>query len=119
MGLGRCIERVKQANERQGGSSLRPVACYQRRWESAEPACAGHLGKRPGALSGRLRDTLCANRDPNLGVRTIGQFIRYPDVLITCTRLPDTERLAPDVVVVFKALSERNTAQGERTRAGY
>ncbi len=31
--------------------------------------------------------------------------MRCPDAFITCTKFPDTERVAPDVVVVFEVLS--------------
>lgn len=35
----------------------------------------------------------------------VGEGVRFPDALITCTKFPGTERLAPDVVVVFEVLS--------------
>jgi Uma2 family endonuclease len=57
------------------------------------------------ALRSRLRGTPCSFFGPDLGVRTIGNAIRYPDALITCTKFPGTERLAPDVQVVFEVLS--------------
>jgi Uma2 family endonuclease len=57
------------------------------------------------ALGSRLRATSCAAFGPDLGVQTIDNAVRYPDVLITCTKFSDTERLAPDVVVVFEVLS--------------
>ncbi len=57
------------------------------------------------ALRSRLRGTPCAYYGPDLGVQTIGSSVRYPDALITCTKFPRTDRLAPDVRVVFEALS--------------
>jgi Uma2 family endonuclease len=57
------------------------------------------------ALRSRLRGTGCSHFGPDLGVRTIGESVRFPDALITCTKFPGTERLAPDVVVVFEVLS--------------
>jgi Uma2 family endonuclease len=57
------------------------------------------------ALRSRLRGKPCSNYGPNLGVQTIDSRIRYPDALITCTKFPDTEKLAPDVVVIFEVLS--------------
>jgi Uma2 family endonuclease len=57
------------------------------------------------ALRSRLRGTPCASFGPDLGVMTIGSIIRYPDALITCTKFAGTERIAPDVVVVFEVLS--------------
>jgi Uma2 family endonuclease len=57
------------------------------------------------ALRSRNRGSPCANFGPDLGVQTIGSTVRYPDALITCTKFPDTDRLAPDVRVVFEVLS--------------
>src|SRR3954454_24238534 len=57
------------------------------------------------ALRSRLRGTKCSHFGPDLGVRTIGEAVRYPDALITCTAFPGTDRLAPDVVIVFEVLS--------------
>src|SRR5450432_2106653 len=57
------------------------------------------------ALRSRLRGTGCSHFGPDLGVRTIGERVRFPDALITCTKFPGTERLAPDAVIVFEVLS--------------
>jgi Uma2 family endonuclease len=57
------------------------------------------------ALRSRLRGTPCSYFGPDLGVQTIGSSVRYPDALITCTKFPRTDRLAPDVRVVFEVLS--------------
>jgi Uma2 family endonuclease len=62
-------------------------------------------GNIHAALRMRLRGGRCSNFGPDLGVRTTGQKVRYPDALVTCTKFPDSERLAPDVVVVFEVLS--------------
>jgi len=62
-------------------------------------------GNIHAALRTRLRGSPCSYFGPDLGVRTSGEKVRYPDALITCTKFPDTERLAPDVVVVFEVLS--------------
>jgi Uma2 family endonuclease len=40
-----------------------------------------------------------------MGVRTIGEKVRYPDGLITCTKFPGTDRIAPNPVVVFEVIS--------------
>ena len=39
------------------------------------------------------------------GITTIGDAVRYPDALVTCTKGPGTDRLIPGVVVVFEVLS--------------
>jgi Uma2 family endonuclease len=57
------------------------------------------------ALRSRLRGTPCSYFGPDLGVRTAGDKVRYPDALITCAKFPGTEQIAPDVVVVFEVLS--------------
>ena len=64
------------------------------------------------ALRSRLRGTPCAVFGPDLGVQA-GAAIRYPDALVTCTKFPGTERLAPDVCIVFEALSP-STASNDR-----
>jgi len=58
-----------------------------------------------GVLRSRLRGKPCSFFGPDLAVRTVGETVRCPDALITCTKFPDTERVAPDVVVVFEVLS--------------
>ncbi len=57
------------------------------------------------ALGNRLRGAGCAAFGPALGVATTGNRIRYPDALITCTKFPPTDRLAPDPVIVFEVIS--------------
>jgi Uma2 family endonuclease len=56
-------------------------------------------------LRSRLRGTPCSYYGPDLGVQTVGSKIRYPDALITCTKFRDTEKLAPNVIVVFEVVS--------------
>ena len=53
----------------------------------------------------RLRGTPCSLYGPDLGVRTIGERVRYPDALVTCAKFPGTDRLALNPVVVFEVLS--------------
>ena len=36
---------------------------------------------------------------------TIGDAVRYPDALVTCTKGPGTDRLIPSPVVIFEVLS--------------
>ncbi len=65
------------------------------------------------ALRSRLRGTPCSAFGPDLAVRTADQKVRVPDALITCTKFPGTEKVAPDVVVVFEVLSPES---GRRDR---
>jgi len=62
------------------------------------------------ALRSRLRGTPCSNHGPNLGMRTIGSSIRFPDALITGTPFPDADQIAPGVVVEFEVLSPTSGA---------
>ena len=39
------------------------------------------------------------------GVATAGNKVRYPDVTVTCSPVPGTERLIPAPVVVFEVVS--------------
>ena len=69
-------------------------------------------------------DPGCAERRARISGRTwasriIGEGVRFPDALITCTKFPGTERLAPDVVVVFEVLSpELRPPRPDREGAG-
>jgi Uma2 family endonuclease len=57
------------------------------------------------ALRTRLKGTPCRALGPDAGVATIGDAVRYPDALVTCTKPEGTGRLVPGVVVVFEVLS--------------
>lgn len=57
------------------------------------------------ALRSRLKGIGCAVLGPDAGLATIGEAVRYPDALVTCTRGRGTDRLVPGVVVVFEVLT--------------
>jgi len=57
------------------------------------------------ALRQRLKGTGCTPLGPDAGVAMIGDAVRYPDALVTCTKGPGTDRLVPGVVVVFEVVS--------------
>lgn len=57
------------------------------------------------ALRVRLKANGCEPFGPDAGVATIGNAVRYPDALVTCTRGPGTDRIVPGVLVVFEVLS--------------
>ena len=57
------------------------------------------------ALRLRLKGTGCVLLGPDAGIATMGNAVRYPDALVTCTRSPGTDRLVPGVVVVFEVLN--------------
>ncbi len=56
------------------------------------------------ALRSRLKGTGCSALGPDAGVATVGDAVRYPDALVTCTKGPGTDRLIPGVVAVFEVL---------------
>ncbi len=57
------------------------------------------------ALRSRLRGSGCRPLGPDAGLATIGDAVRYPDALVTCTKVAGDARLVPGVVVVFEVLS--------------
>lgn len=57
------------------------------------------------ALRTRLRGSGCEPLGPDAGVATTGDAVRYPDALVTCTKVPGTAHVVPGVVVVFEVLS--------------
>jgi Uma2 family endonuclease len=59
------------------------------------------------ALRQRLKGTGCRplGADADAGVATIGDSVRYPDALVTCTPITGDEYLTPNVVVVFEVIS--------------
>ena len=62
-------------------------------------------GTLQAVLRARLRGSACRVLGPDVGVATVGGTVRYPDALITCTKLVGADRLVPGVVVVFEVLS--------------
>ncbi len=57
------------------------------------------------ALKTRLRGGPCEPLGPDAGVETVNRAVRYPNVLVTCSKGSDKDRLVPGVVVVFEVLS--------------
>ena len=57
------------------------------------------------ALQFRLRGSSCEPLGSDAGVATVGNAVRYPDALVTCTKGLGTDRVVPGVVVVFEVVS--------------
>jgi Uma2 family endonuclease len=72
-----------------GGSNNRSIICHNI-WS---------------ALRSRLRGSGCNVLGPDAGLATVGDAVRYPDALVTCTKIPGMARLVPNVVVVFEVVS--------------
>jgi Uma2 family endonuclease len=62
------------------------------------------------ALYERLRGTGCSALGPEVGISTIGDTVRNPDALVTCTKLSGSDYLVPGAIIVFEVLSP-NSAQ--------
>ncbi len=62
------------------------------------------------ALRSRLRGNLCRPLGPDAGVATIGDSVRYPDAVVTCTKIPGSAYLVERPVVVFEVISPGNSA---------
>jgi len=57
------------------------------------------------ALRGRLGGTGCRPHGMDAGVATIGDTVRYPDGVVTCSPINGVSRLIPNPVVVFEVIS--------------
>lgn len=57
------------------------------------------------ALRQRLRGTGCRPLGADAGVATVGDAVRYPDGLVTCTPISGDEYVTPNPVVVFEVIS--------------
>jgi Uma2 family endonuclease len=57
------------------------------------------------ALRTRLRGTGCRPWALDAGVATIGDTVRYPDGVVTCSPVRGASRLVPNPVVVFEVIS--------------
>ncbi len=69
------------------------------------------------SLNNRLRGTPCRAHGSDLKVEVGENSIRYPDVLIACTRQPGTDRIAAEPVVVFEILSPTTSRTDRITKA--
>lgn len=56
-------------------------------------------------LHGRLRGSGCEPLGLDAGVATIGDTVRYPDAVVTCSPAQGGSRLVPNPVVVFEVIS--------------
>jgi Uma2 family endonuclease len=57
------------------------------------------------ALRARLKNSPCRPFGPNAGLATIGDAVRYPDALVTCTKVSGDAYVVPGVVIVFEVVS--------------
>jgi Uma2 family endonuclease len=57
------------------------------------------------SLQSRLRGKGCEALGPDAGVGTVDGTVRYPDALVTCSKVENGAYLVPGVVVVFEVAS--------------
>ncbi len=57
------------------------------------------------ALDRRLADGPCTALGPDAGVVTIGDIVRYPDAVVTCSKFSRSDHYVPFPVVVFEVIS--------------
>jgi len=56
-------------------------------------------------LGNRLAGKPCRPMGPEAGVATIGNTVRYPDAVVTCSKFNAQDRLVPNPVIVFEVVS--------------
>ena len=56
-------------------------------------------------LRNRLRGKPCQPLGPDAGVATVGNAIRYPEAVVTCSPFNGMDRVVPNLVVVFEVVS--------------
>ena len=70
-----------------------------------------------GQLYLRLRGQPCQSMPPEGGgVATVGNTVRYPDAVVTCSPLLAGERHVPDPVVVFEVISPSSVQTDQVTK---
>ena len=57
------------------------------------------------ALANRPAGSPCEPLGPDAAIATIGEAVRHPDAVVTCTPFSDRDRLVPDPVIVFEVVS--------------
>jgi len=56
-------------------------------------------------LANRLAGKRCESMGPEAGVATVGQTVRYPDAVVTCSKFNGQDHLVPNPVIVFEVVS--------------
>jgi len=63
------------------------------------------IGNVNRQLGNRLEGKSCKPLGPDAGVATIGDAVRYPDAVVTCTEFSARDRVVPNPVIVFEVVS--------------
>lgn len=56
-------------------------------------------------LANRLAGKACEPLGPDAGVATVGQIVRSPDAVVTCSAFNEKDRLVPQPIIVFEVVS--------------
>lgn len=67
-------------------------------------------------LMSRLRGKTCEPLGPDAGVATMGDTVRYPDAVVTCTEFNARDRLVPNPVIVVEVVSPSSVRMDRITR---
>ena len=102
--------------ERQDGSweidGFQPVAMMG--GNLGHSAIAGNLIRH---LGNKLAGGPCRSIGPDAAVATVGDAVRYPDVVVTCSPFRPSDYLVPDPVVVFEVVSP-TSIRNDRVQGG-
>jgi Uma2 family endonuclease len=71
------------------------------------------MGNLHSSLRDRLRRGSCRPLGPDAGLATVGNAVRYPDALVTCSPFDGTALTTPGVIVVFEIVSP-NSSRNDR-----
>jgi len=58
----------------------------------------------------------CEPLGPDAGVATVNNAVRYPDALVTCSKVEGTAHRVPGVVIIFEVLSSSSGADDRITK---
>jgi Uma2 family endonuclease len=67
-------------------------------------------------LGNRLSGTPCESLGSDAGVATVGDTVRYPDAVVTCSPIIDRELLVPNPVIVFEVVSPSSVRRDRVTK---
>ena len=67
-------------------------------------------------LTSRLRGKTCEPLGPDAGVATVGDTVRYPDAVVTCTKFNARDRLVPNPVIVVEVVSPSSVRMDRITK---
>ncbi len=67
-------------------------------------------------LANRLAGSGCEPLGPDAGVATVGDTVRYPDAVVTCTKFNARDRLVPNPVIVVEVVSPSSVRMDRITK---